>query len=129
MKFGGFISGIGVRYEPSTITHDQHQSCAANLVVGERMIPHTFVHAADVRPVNIQDKLLSDSRFKVLVFAGDYTKASTMDRLNALERGMNAPDSFLRRFGQGDYQKVFDILCVCAAKKEEADYMGACSCV
>ena len=31
----GFMSGIGLRYEPSIIVDPQHQSCAAKLVVGD----------------------------------------------------------------------------------------------
>ena len=122
--FSGFSSGVGVRYEPSLIVHAQHQSCASKLIVGERMIPHVFVQAADVRPVNIHDVLPSDTRFKVLVFAGNIARTEFKAKLDALAEQLDAPGAFLRRFGQGDYREVFDILCVCAASKEDVDYTG-----
>ena len=124
MKFGGFASGIGVHYAPSDITRDLHQSYAGKLIVGERMIPHTFVQAADARSVNIHEKLLSDSRFKIIVFVGDISKDSATEELRALETKMNSPNGFLRTYGRGDHAKVFQILCVCAASKDAVDFTG-----
>lgn len=106
------------------IVHTQHQSLASKLIVGERMIPHVFVQAADIRPVNIHDKLPSDTRFKLLVFAGDIADEETKAGLRALAERLDAPEGFLRKYGQGDYHKVFDILCICAAKKDNVDYTG-----
>ncbi|KAI0738678.1 FAD binding domain-containing protein [Daedaleopsis nitida] len=120
--FSGFSSGVGIRYEPSTVVNPTHQSLASKLTIGERMIPHVFVQAADIRPVNIHDRMPSDTRFKVLFFTGDLAAAETKARLRALAEELEAPGSFLRRYGQGDYHKVFDILCVCTAKKEDVDY-------
>ena len=68
--YGGFTSGIGVHYAPSAITNTTHQSHAANLIIGQRMLPHVFVRAADARPFEIQDLLPADTHFKLLVFAG-----------------------------------------------------------
>ncbi|RPD52967.1 hypothetical protein L226DRAFT_511090 [Lentinus tigrinus ALCF2SS1-7] len=121
--FSGFSSGVGVRYEPSAIVDKKHQSCATKLVIGERMIPHVFVQAADIRAVNIHDAMPSDTRFKVLVFVGNVTVAATLARVRALADKLDAPGSFLHKYGQGDYHKVFDILCVCAASKDEVDFI------
>ena len=124
--FNGFASGIGIRYAPSTLVRPAHQACAHKLIVGERMIPHTFVQAADVLPVNIHDHLPSDTRFKVLVFVGDIARPEVLARVRALAEEMGGPAHFVRRFGgQGDeYQQVFDFLCVCASKKEDVDWIG-----
>ena len=113
-----------MRYEASAIVNKQHQSCATKLVIGERMIPHVFVQAADIRAVNIHDVIPSDTRFKVLVFVGNVAVAETMARVRALADKLDAPNSFLHRYGQGDYHKVFDILCICAARKDEVDFIG-----
>ena len=90
------------------------------------MIPHTFVQAADVRPVNIHDHLPSDTRFKVLVFVGNVARQEVLARVRALAEEMVQPEHFVRRFGgAGDeYQRVFDFLCICAAKKEDVDWVG-----
>ena len=120
----GFMSGIGIRYEPSPIVDARHQSCASKLVVGERMIPHDFIGAADAIPVNIHDMLPSDARFKILVFTGDIGVERTMDRVRALARRMDAPDGFLKRFGKDAYEKMFDVLCICATKQDNMDFTG-----
>ena len=125
--FSGFSSGIGIRYEPSAIVNNVHQAHASGLVVGERMVPHVFVQAADVRPVNIHDLLPSDARFKIIVFAWVRDIAAPAERLarvHALAEAMDAHGGFLRRFGQGDHTKVFDFLCVLGADKDTVDWTG-----
>ena len=122
--FSGFSSGVGIRYQPSTIVNDAHQVLASKLIIGERMIPHVFVQAADVRPVNIHDLLPSDTRFKLIIFVGNVGCANQMARLCALAEAMDSAESFLHRYGQGDYRMVFDFLCVCAAGKDDVDWTG-----
>ncbi|KAM5530944.1 hypothetical protein V8D89_015389 [Ganoderma adspersum] len=118
----GFMSGIGIHYEPSAIVDARHQSCASKVVVGQRMIPHDFIGAADAVPVNIHDMLPSDTRFKILVFTGDISIEGTMDRLCALAERMDAPKGLLKRFGQGAYEAVFDVLCICATKQDNMNF-------
>ncbi|KAI0773261.1 FAD binding domain-containing protein [Trametes elegans] len=120
--FGAFTSGIGVHYEPSALTHAQHQACAAGLPVGERLVPHVFVRAADARPYNLHDALPSDARFKVLVFAGDVAGSAQAARVSALAEQMARPESFYRRFAHRDPADVFEILAICAAKKQDVNY-------
>ncbi|CDO68377.1 hypothetical protein BN946_scf184815.g24 [Trametes cinnabarina] len=123
--FGLFTSGIGVHYEPSAITHNQHQSCASKLIVGERMVPHVFVRAADARPYDIQDVLPSDTRFKVLVFVGNIADSSQADRVRTLADEIGRPESFYHKYGHEAPSKVFDVLSIASAKKQDVDYTGA----
>lgn len=125
--FGLFTSGIGVHYQPSAITHAQHQDLASALVIGERMVPHVFVRAADARPYDIQDVLPADARFKVLVFTGVITDPAQAARVRALADEMDAPGSFYHQFGHGNPARVFDVLSVSAAKKEDVNYTGGSS--
>ncbi|EJF56271.1 thioredoxin-like protein [Dichomitus squalens LYAD-421 SS1] len=118
----GFLSGIGIRYEPSTVVNNKHQACASKLIVGERVTPRDFVYAANVNPVNLHDVLPSDMRVKILVYAGDIKVEASMKRLHALGENMGTSNSFLWRFGQGAYEKVFDMLCICATKKDDMDF-------
>ena len=121
----GFMSGIGIHYEPSVIVDSRHQSCASKVVVGERMIPHDFIGAANAVPVNIHDMLPSDTRFKILVFTGDIGVEGTMSRVCALAERMDAPAGFLKRFWKGAYRDMFDVLCICATKQDRMDFTGA----
>ncbi|PIL24615.1 hypothetical protein GSI_12499 [Ganoderma sinense ZZ0214-1] len=118
----GFMSGIGIHYEPSVIVDPRHQSYASKVVVGQRMIPYDFIGAADAVPVNIHDMLPSDTRFKILVFTGDISEEGTMNRVRALAERMVAPTGFLKRFGKGAYEDMFDVLCICATKQDKMDF-------
>lgn len=113
--FGAFTSGIGVHYAPSALVAPQHQAHARALVVGERVPPHTFVRAADGRPFDIQDLLPADTRFKVLVFAGDTGAPAQAARVHALADALDAPEAFLRRFARGAPDGVFDVITISAA--------------
>ncbi|KAI0361721.1 hypothetical protein OH77DRAFT_1469669 [Trametes cingulata] len=117
---GQFTSGIGIRYEPSPIIHKQHQEYAANLIIGERMLPHVFICAADARPVNIHDMLPADTRFRVLVFVGDITDQAIAADVRALGEQLEAPEGFLKRFGHG--RQLFDVLCISASSKQSVDW-------
>ena len=120
----GFMSGIGIHYEPSVIVDPRHQSCASKVVVGERMIPYDFIGAADAIPVNIHDMVPSDTRFKILVFTGDISEEGTMNRVRAFAERLDSPTGFLKLFGKGAYEGMFDVLCICATKQDKMDFTG-----
>ncbi|KAF8262324.1 FAD binding domain-containing protein [Lactarius quietus] len=81
-KHGDFSSGVGVQYAPSVVTDPSHQAAAENLIIGQRLLPHVLVRAADAREFNIQDLAPSDSRFKLFVFPGEHVDkvASFLER-------------------------------------------------
>lgn len=120
--FGSFTSGIGVHYAESAIINSAYQSYAANLIIGERVPPQVFICAADARPWDIQDLLLADTRYKLVVFAGDTTDDSQIARLAKLARYFESPASFFRQFGGEDPLKVFDVVTISSAAKERVDF-------
>ncbi|KAF8265527.1 FAD binding domain-containing protein [Lactarius quietus] len=81
-KYGNFSSGMGVHYAPSVVTDPSHQAAAENLIIGQCLLPHVLVRAADIREFNIQDLAPSDSRFKLFVFPGEHADkvASFLER-------------------------------------------------
>ncbi|KAI9062565.1 hypothetical protein FKP32DRAFT_1677098 [Trametes sanguinea] len=119
-KFNSFVSGIGIRYSPSTIVNPQHQAIASNMIVGERVIPQIFICAADGRPMEIHDLLPADSRFKILVFGGDIAATEDLKTLREFVEDSNRPESFLNRFGRDG--AVFDVLCFSSGKQETINY-------
>ncbi|KAK7052313.1 hypothetical protein R3P38DRAFT_2859682 [Favolaschia claudopus] len=85
--FGGFTSGIGIRYQESEIVRypPQQKECAArNVVVGQRMPPQRLVRVADGRVVDLHDLLPSNTMFKLFVFMGDMvTRPAALEVLAA----------------------------------------------
>ena len=121
--FGGFASGIGVHYSPSAIVDPKHQKYANSLVVGQRMPPQIFVRAADMRPIEIQDLIPADVRFKLLFFVGRVTETRNAE-LNSLAEKLSKPSSFLHKYSpDGNIATVFDIISITADKKESPNYL------
>ncbi|KAI0341977.1 hypothetical protein BDW22DRAFT_1345745 [Trametopsis cervina] len=69
--FGLFKNGIGIHYPESLIVQNAQQSIARHITVGKRFPPEIVLVAYDDRVTQIHDVLLSDTRFKVLIFTGD----------------------------------------------------------
>ena len=121
-----FLSGVGLCYQPSPIVNDRYQASAPGLVVGAYVPPQIFLRAADVNPVNFQDMHPADMRFKIVVFAGDIKDAKVAECIQTLAEQLDAPDSFLKRYGHGGWESVFDLICVSASSKDSVDYTGKC---
>jgi phenol 2-monooxygenase (NADPH) len=116
-RFVGFTSGIDIHYQPSSIVHDAHQAAAPGLTVGMRVIPQIIIRAADAQPVEIQDLLVSDTRFKVFVFTG-----KPEAQLPAVQAAADALEQALERVFPGVRAQAVDIIAVCIGSIREMDY-------
>ena len=100
-----------------------------------RILPHVFIRAADARPFELQDLLPADTRFKILIFAGDTTLPAQKSRLEKLAEDIVGDEhGFLRKFGKGEGsdelwsdgkglgRDVFDVLVIGSAKKDKVNY-------
>ncbi|KAF8122465.1 FAD binding domain-containing protein [Boletus edulis] len=122
-SFGTLTSGIGVHYSSSTIVDPKHQKCAKNLLIGKRMPPYIFIRAADISPVEIQDMLPSDVRFKLLLFIGRMTEARITE-LTRFAQELSQPSSFLLKYSpNGDISAMFDMITIASGNKEDFDYL------
>ncbi|KAG1774156.1 FAD binding domain-containing protein [Suillus placidus] len=122
---GGFSSGIGVHYMPSAIVDTIHQGCAPNIIIGQRMLPQIFVRVADARPVEIQDMLPADTRFKLLLFVGLLTPEQ-LANVRRLAEELQLPTSFLQKYdypAQGKVQSMFDIISITAGHKDDVNFL------
>ena len=92
------------------------------------MLPHVFVRAASSQPIEIHDMLPADTRFKILVFAGNVADEADRAKIEALGEELNKPESFLRQYGRNDGGKwqVFDLVCFSSAKKDAVGFFGEC---
>ncbi|KAF7294370.1 hypothetical protein HMN09_01166300 [Mycena chlorophos] len=84
--FGGFTSGIGIRYTESAVVNYANESVASELVIGQRMPPQPLVRAADFKTVELQDLLPADTRFKLLLFVGSGEEAKLKKLAEGVEK-------------------------------------------
>ncbi|THH01836.1 hypothetical protein EW145_g6846 [Phellinidium pouzarii] len=125
--FGGFTSGTGIQYAPSLITNTTFQHLASELAIGTRMPPQTIIRAADARSFELQDLLPSDTRFKILIFAGDLHVETQKSALEDLVMAATSEAGFLTKYGSrgrkdSGWATVFDILTILVDAKEKVDY-------
>ena len=125
--FGAFTSGIGIHYAPSTITDVTYQSIAPGLLIGQRIIPQILIRAADSKPFEIQDLCPADIKFKILIFLGDIADPPQVERAQKLAEALAKPESFLSKYGRAKSGvvgwKVFELLTICATKKETVNFL------
>lgn len=87
------------------------------------MPPQILIRAADARPVELQDLLPADSRFKVLIFTGDITIMAQRMKIETLAEKMSEPESFLNKYTTAEeWNRAFDILAISLGEKEQINY-------
>ncbi|KAI5118756.1 hypothetical protein M0805_004842 [Coniferiporia weirii] len=125
--FSGFTSGTGIQYPPSLITDLRFKHLASELAIGGRMPPQIVIRAADARPYELQDLLPSDTRFKIVIFAGDLGIGIQRSTLEKFVIDATSKTGFLRKYGNGSaegcgWTAVFDLVTILIEKKEKVDY-------
>ena len=116
--YGNFSSGVSVHYAPSSITDTTHQAAATNLIIGQRLLPHILVRAADAREVNIQDLAPSDGRFRLFVFPGDDEHDHEDGPAQEIASYLNRPECFFSKI-----REALDVVTVLQGDKCTINYL------
>lgn len=74
------------------------QELATNIKIGMRMPSFKVLNQSDARPWHFQERLKSDGRWRLVVFAGEISDATQMQRLQSLGVSLASPESFISRF-------------------------------
>ncbi|KAI0245392.1 hypothetical protein BJV78DRAFT_410935 [Lactifluus subvellereus] len=103
-----------VHYAPSAVTETTYQGMAANLIIGQHLLPHVLVHATDAREVNIQNLTPSNTRFKCFIFPGEHAQE--------VAAYLNRPECFHK------YQDTFNVITVLQGSKDTVNYLPVPRC-
>ncbi|KAI1085421.1 FAD binding domain protein [Whalleya microplaca] len=84
-----FTTGIGIRYPASLIVRDKNPQTkshllASKLAQGMRLPDFQMVNQSDGVPIRAYHRFTCDGRFRVLIFAGNISKESSLARLAEL---------------------------------------------
>lgn len=105
-----------MQYSPSCIVDAKYQSCANNLVVGQRMPTQILIRLADLAACHLHDHLPADIRFKILVFTGDIADPTQLSRIETLAAAMLQPKSFFQQFAE-----AIDVITIASGKTNVVD--------
>jgi phenol 2-monooxygenase len=93
-----FFTGLSVDYGGSMLVGEDRRELASNIKVGMRLASQRVVNQSDGREWELQRKLVSDGRFRVIVFAGNVTSGEQQARLQGFCRGLSASGLLGRRY-------------------------------
>lgn len=74
------------------------QELTSNIKIGMRMPSFKVLNQSDARPWHFQERLKSDGRWRLVIFAGDVSKAKQMERTQTLGASLASSKSFVSRF-------------------------------
>ncbi|KAK7426894.1 hypothetical protein QQZ08_006640 [Neonectria magnoliae] len=121
VKAGRYTAGQGVRYNGSLLTSPgDGQSLATGLVVGMRFPSAQVVRFCDARAMQLTTALPADSRWHVVLFAGDILDKETADRLDKVSDKLQ---SIVQRFTPEtqDADAIIQSLLVLASKRTNVE--------
>ncbi|BCS26562.1 putative FAD monooxygenase [Aspergillus puulaauensis] len=126
-----FASGIAVDYCSSVIVAKETESnpvvsvqeLAPEVKLGKRMPSVKVLSQADARPWHIQERLPSNGRWRVMVFAGDVTKQPQKEKIERLGAALGSKGSFLQCYKPAGarYDSVIEVLTVHAGPRDAVD--------
>ena len=102
---------------------DASQILARYITIGQRMPSFTVLNHANARPTDITELLRSTGQWRTLIFAGDLTVSSQMDRLKALGTALTAPHSCIHRYSSRGWRPV-ELYTILAGKRDETPLLS-----
>ena len=99
VRQGGFTAGTTIQYGPSLLTAEPtYQSLAEGLRIGMRFHSAPAIRLADAKPIELGHVIKADSRWRLIVFAGQEDPVSPTSPIARLCDFLDkAPDSPIRR--------------------------------
>ncbi|KPM35874.1 3-hydroxybenzoate 4-monooxygenase [Neonectria ditissima] len=116
VKAGRYTAGQGVQYNASLLMSSREQSLATGLVVGMRFPSTQVVRFCDARAMQLTRALPADSRWHIVVFAGDVLDKGVAERLNKTSQKLQ---SIVQKFTPKiqDADSVIQSLLVLSSKR------------
>lgn len=123
VEAGRFTAGVATRYLDSAVMDaaGSRQDLATGLPVGMRFPSARVVRFCDARALQLVRALPADSRWHIVVFAGDIRYKSALERLNTVAAEL---DRVVKRFTpeDSDYDSIFNIILVLSGKRVEIEH-------
>lgn len=127
LKGNMFASGLSVNYASSNLVvkQDSDESVAKGLPVGMRFNSFKVLSQADGRPWHLQEKLIADGRFRVVLFAGNILSPGQKARVENFCSKLGDSGSFVRRATPpgAPIDSVIEVLTIHSSKRTDIDLL------
>lgn len=98
---------------------------ATNVPIGRRLDSSQVVTQSDVKPIYLSDRLLSDGRWRVLVFPGDIAaNPELFKNTNEIGAYFSGPDSFVKKYtpATAKLSSVIDVVLTHASRRNDVEW-------
>lgn len=104
---------------------EKKQALATGIPVGMRFNSFKVLNQADARPWHFQERLKSDGRFRVVLFAGNILDAAQKSRVHRFCQALDDRDSFLRTITPSDsaIDSVIEVLTIHSSKRTDTELL------
>ncbi|KAI0385733.1 putative phenol 2-monooxygenase [Hypomontagnella monticulosa] len=109
----------------STDEFEKRQALAKGLPIGMRFDSFKVLNQSDARPWHFQEKLKSNGRFRIVLFAGNVLNPSQRQRVEKFCEALDAPNSFLRTVtpAGSSLDTVIEVLTIHSSKRTETELL------
>ncbi|BEJ11446.1 hypothetical protein CspHIS471_0108680 [Cutaneotrichosporon sp. HIS471] len=100
VKGNEFASGTAINYDENLVIDKKgsKQELAKNCLVGTRFKSHPVVRHSEGLWMHFGDRLVTDGRFRIILFAGKATDAAQMARIQKFGQYLDSANSVVSRF-------------------------------
>jgi phenol 2-monooxygenase len=118
--------GTDVSQKTSSLRVIGKQNLASEIKLGMRMPSFKVLNQSDARPWHFQELLRSTGQWRIVVFAGDVSNKTQMDRVQKLGEALSSLESFISRFTPRgkSINSVIEILTVHSAPRTSVELHG-----
>jgi phenol 2-monooxygenase len=115
--------GTDVSQKTSSLRVIGKQNLASEIKLGMRMPSFKVLNQSDARPWHFQELLRSTGQWRIVVFAGDVSNKTQMDRVQKLGEALSSLESFISRFTPRgkSINSVIEILTVHSAPRTSVE--------
>ncbi|KAI1205331.1 putative phenol 2-monooxygenase [Annulohypoxylon truncatum] len=101
------------------------QALAPGLPIGMRFNSYKILNQSDARPWHFQERLKSNGRFRVVLFAGNILNLEQAKRVEKFCEALDAPTSFYRTANPAgsSLDTVIEVLTIHSAKRTETELL------
>ncbi|KAI1101462.1 putative phenol 2-monooxygenase [Jackrogersella minutella] len=119
------ISGGSVVAGLSADAFAKKQALATGLPIGMRFNSYKVLNQSDGRPWHFQEKLKSNGRFHIVLFAGNIKSSQQRERVEKFCEALDAPTSFYRTADPvgSPRETVIELLTIHSSKRAETELL------